>query len=400
MTDTDVAPPRPHGGIPPDLLVILCGVTAALHVGKLPPAIPVLREALGVTLVEAGFLLSLVQVAGMALGLAIGLAAESIGLRRSMLSGLVVLGGASIAGGWAHTAAELLWLRALEGCGFLLAALAGPGLVRRLVPPRRLALRLGLWGSYMPVGMALALLAGPWVMAAANWQGWWWALGGLSLCMAAWLAHAVPADPPRPALRADALALVRLTLASRGPWLVALCFAVYSFQWLAVIGFLPSVYAQAGVGGQIAGLLTAVASLVNTAGNVVAGRLLHRGVAAPRLLYAGYAAMALGACGLFAAIDVGPVWRYAAVLLFSACGGLVPGTLFSLAVRVAPSDRSVATTVGWMQQLLSVGQFCGPPLVAWVAVQAGGWHWTWGVTGSAALIGILLATRIAALTRR
>jgi hypothetical protein len=39
----------------PALLVILAGVVAALHIGKLPPAIPVLRDALGLTLVQAGF---------------------------------------------------------------------------------------------------------------------------------------------------------------------------------------------------------------------------------------------------------------------------------------------------------------------------------------------------------
>ncbi|MBG6075995.1 hypothetical protein [Polaromonas sp. CG_9.11] len=40
--------------------VIAAGVVAALHVGKLPPALPVLRDVLGITLLQAGFLLSLV----------------------------------------------------------------------------------------------------------------------------------------------------------------------------------------------------------------------------------------------------------------------------------------------------------------------------------------------------
>ena len=38
--------------------------------------------------------------------------------------------------------------------------------------------------------------------------------------------------------------------------------------------------------------------------------------------------------------------RYTAVLLFSMVGGLIPGTLFSLAVRLAPGERTVSTTVG------------------------------------------------------
>ena len=47
----------------PDTVAILAGICAAIHVGKLPPALPVLRDAFGMTLVEAGLLLSLVQFA-------------------------------------------------------------------------------------------------------------------------------------------------------------------------------------------------------------------------------------------------------------------------------------------------------------------------------------------------
>jgi MFS family permease len=85
------------------------------------------------------------------------------------------------------------------------------------------------------------------------------------------------------------------------------------------------------------------------------------------------------------------------VVVFSMFGGLVPGTLFALSVRLAPDGQTVATTVGWMQQLSALGQFTGPPLVAWVANRAGDWHWTWAVTGALALAGLLLSTRIAVL---
>ena len=77
--------------IPPALLVILAGVSAALHVGKLPPALPVLQQMLGISLVQSGFLLSMVQLAGMSLGLVVGLTADGLGLRRSMLIGLSLL---------------------------------------------------------------------------------------------------------------------------------------------------------------------------------------------------------------------------------------------------------------------------------------------------------------------
>jgi cyanate permease len=54
--------------------------------------------------------------------------------------------------------------------------------------------------------------------------------------------------------------------------LVAFTFAAYSSQWLAVIGFLPSVYAQLGVSAGMGGVLSACVALANVSGNIMAGR--------------------------------------------------------------------------------------------------------------------------------
>mgnify|MGYP000291181405 CR=1 FL=1 len=77
-------------------VVVAVGVACALHIGKLPVAIPPLQAALGLSLVQAGFLLSLVQLAGMTLGLLVGLAADRLGPRRVMLAGLLLLGAAAL----------------------------------------------------------------------------------------------------------------------------------------------------------------------------------------------------------------------------------------------------------------------------------------------------------------
>ena len=385
-------------GIHPSWVIVFAGVCAALHVGKLPPALPVLQDALGITLVQAGFLLSAVQVASMTLGLAVGLSADSLGLRRSMLAGLALLSVASISGGFVADASGLLFLRALEGLGFLLVVMPAPALIRRTVDASQLSGRMGWWGTYMPTGSALALLLGPWVIAGLNWSVWWWLLGVVAALawVAVWLC--VPdVQPPAPTYNAADDAWPKrlaLTLQSPGPWLVALTFAVYSSQWLAVVGFLPTVYAELGLAAGTAGMLSACVALANVSGNIMSGRLLQRGWPAQRLLSIGFACMALGAFGPYA------VWqgeglptsvRFACVVMFSAVGGLIPGTLFSCALRLAPSEGTVSTTVGYMQQLSALGQFAGPPLVAWVAASEGGWQWTWAVTATLGLAGAVLA---------
>lgn len=398
------AQPRMH----PSWIIVAAGVSAALHVGKLPPAVAVLQQQLGVSLVQAGFLLSTVQVAGMLLGLVVGLGADRWGLRRSLLSGLALMAVASALGAAATDFKALLALRAAEGLGFLLVAMPAPGLIRRCSEPAQLSGRMGWWGTYMPLGSALGLLLGPWVLAWTSWP-WWWLLMALVSAlawMAVWLG--VPADARTPQAAApQAMGWRRRlarTLRSPGPWLVALSFAAYSGQWMAVIGFLPTVYAQAGLGAALAGTLTAVVALANMVGNVASGRLSQAGWDAARALRLGFGCMAL--CALLAYVQwhgqpLAPLWlRFGAVVLFSAAGGLIPGTLFSMAVRLAPDESTVSTTVGFMQQWTSAGQFAGPPLAAAVAMQAGGWQWTWVVTGAMCVAGWWLAGAIGVAAAR
>lgn len=376
-------------------LIVAVGIASALHVGKLPPAIPVLAGELGLTLVQGGFLLSMIQLAGMTAGAVFGQLADRLGPRRVMLIGLVLLALGSLLGAMAPGPAWLLWTRGLEGVGFLMAVLPAPGLLRRTIEnPATLNRALGWWGAYMPIGAALGLLLSTFLYAALGWRLAWGLLGVLALLFALAVRRRVAPDgrgsPDAQGLRRAASG-VGTTLSSPGPWLVALAFGVYSGQWLAVVGFLPTVYAAAGWSAAQAAWASALAAGINLSGNIAAGRLLARGVAPRTLLWLGYGAMAVGAVGTF----VGETAvAYASVLLFSALGGLVPGTLFTLAVRLAPTPQTVSTTVGWVQQLSSLGQFVGPPLVAWLAQRVGGWHWTWVVNVACCTVGAGLAVAL------
>lgn len=387
-----------------DALVIACGVVAAAHVGKLPTALPALRDEFALSLLQSGFVLSLVQAATMVLALSMGLVVDRTGLRKALGGGLLLLALASAAGAIGTSGAALMAWRAAEGLGFLLVTLSAPTLVRQLVRPEQLKVRLGIWGAFMPAGTALALLGGPLVMEVVGWRGWWLLLAAVALLMAVWVMRRLGLrDPPQPAAASGARGMdaLRETLGAAAPWWAAATFAAYSSQWLTVVGFLPSIYTQQGLGGATAGALTAGVAAANVVGNVVAGRLLQRGVWAPVLLIVGFVTMAVCAYGAFAAQAVPSAWaRYAAVITFSAVGGLIPGTLFATAVQVAPSERAVPFVVGWIMQWSAFGQFVGPPAAAWWTQSRGDWSGTWMTTGAAALLGVGLSLGLARYLRR
>lgn len=364
-----------------------------------------------IDLLQAGFLLSMVQLAGMSLGLLIGLSVDGLGLRRSMLAGLLLQMGASTLGVFAQSAVSLLVLRALEGLGFLWVVMPAPGIIRQMVSPMHLSRMLGIWGAYMPAGTAIALLIGPlWITLPGplgGWSGWWLLLSTLSLVAAGFVWRGIPSDGIRASRHAVVLphdvvqperatwqSRLRLTLGSRGPWLVALCFAMYARS-------------VAGCSGLFAQHLRPVRRGCGLGWRDVGGRC--RGQCAWQCCIRSTFAAWLAACPTAAnwLYRDGPGchpllcrnWRWRAT---SCCAALWGCTRFfsrgwadsrypfHASVRLAPSDATVSTTVGFMQQLSAMGQFAGPPMVAMVAQMTGGWGWTWLVTCASSIGGLVL----------
>jgi MFS transporter, CP family, cyanate transporter len=114
---------------------------------------------------QAGFLLSLVQLAGMSLALAVGLSADGFGLKRSMLLGLVILGVASAMGASAESATSLMVWRAVEGFGFLAVTLPRTRAHSKVGQRTSFAKVVGLLGGLHACGYSTDLVSGSFVVA-------------------------------------------------------------------------------------------------------------------------------------------------------------------------------------------------------------------------------------------
>lgn len=96
---------------------------------------------------------------------------DLVGRRRALLAGLVVFGAASLAGGLAQNASELIASRAVQGVGAAILAPIAFTLITLHVPagPAR-ARALGLWGAAAAVGGAVGVLAGGVLTQGAGWR--------------------------------------------------------------------------------------------------------------------------------------------------------------------------------------------------------------------------------------
>lgn len=379
------------------IVLVISGITAALHIWKLPAALPLIQENLGLSLVSAGVLLGIVQVAGMVGGLAVSMLAEVIGERRALLLGLALLSLGSALGALSTGANTLLASRAIEGIGFIVATVVSPGLIRRHTPFRRVNLAVGCWSAYQGTATFVGLIASAYFLQIGTWQMWWWIMAAVTLVPMPLILTLVPKDlAAAPGGSRSAARRISITARSSKVWIAGVVFGSYTIQWMAVVGFLPTIYAERGLTGAHAGVLSAVVGGLNGVGAILTGMLLQRGAPARTLLYTSFGLMALFSTLTFAvewtSVPGGLGWQLACVGLFSLMGAAIPATMTRMAVDLAPEGGSAPAAMGLMQQIFNIGNFTGPMIVAWLATTTGGWSATWWMTCTFAALGIVTAT--------
>lgn len=377
------------------IVIVACGVVAAMHVWKLPGALTFIREDLGMSLVQSGTLLGIVQVGAMVLGLGGSILSERIGLRTTMLVGLSLLALGSLAGAFSQQTWQLMTTRGFEGIGFLLVTLVAPPLIRLSANHGRVSQAMGWWSAFQGMAVFLAVLVSTVLLDGlgwVNWQIWWVIMGVLSTAMIPISLRLVPSDSAHAVDLGLALSKIGHTLKTLMPWIISLIFACYTLQWGAIIGFLPDIVG--GHSGFLVGTATAVVGGANGVGNVIGGQLLKRGVPPRTLVATGMISMIITTVVIFApdwASVPGGVWiQLTAAIVFSGVAALIPASITRIAVDVAPPDGSASAVMGLMIQVYNAANFVGPVVLTSIAAAVGGWHLSWVMTVSAALIGLAL----------
>lgn len=389
-------------------LAVAAGVLGAFQIGKVPVALGSLRVDLGLSLVAAGWVISLFNLAGVFGGAPMGAAVGRFGDRHMAAAGLLVFALAGALGGLALNPATILVSRLLEGLGFLMVQVAAPALIQRYAAPADQRLAFGVWGAYMGTGQAIVMLGAPALLAAPDllgmggWRVLWFANVALLVAFAAilWLATRRPGVQPPVTRRVGLAGLwrdMRDTLLSPGPVAVAVCFGLYAGNYLIVVGFLPTILIEdLGLATGTAAAMTALAVLANACGNVAGGVLLQHGIARWKLLAT--AQLVMGVCGFGIFAEGLPLaLRFALCVVFMGTGGILPASALGAATRLSPAPHLVPTTNGVIVQGAALGQVIGPPFAAAVAAATGGWTWSPVILAAFAAIGLGLAMYIRVL---
>ena len=349
------------------------GLVGGAYVGKVPPALPLLRAEFGLTLVETGYIATVLNVVGGLIGMFAGAFSDRFGHKRVALAGLALMAAGGLVGALAPRYALLLWSRVLEGAGFIMMTVAGVALTARAASSADRPKAMALWSCFLPAGASLAMLGASIALGAFEWRGLWIALSALALACFALIARSVPS-----AASHGTAGLMRLGVESirhSASLLLCLAFAGYVAQWAAFMTWLPTfVVSERGGSALFGALLTALWVGANVPGVLLGGWMMAHGARRSRMIVLASGIQAVAAAGAF--LDVLPDWgRYASCLAFSLFGGLIPAAVFSGVAALARSPQHIGTTNGMVMQAAQLVQFVSPVVVAWIAARLG-----WGAS--------------------
>jgi DHA1 family inner membrane transport protein len=366
------APAIPSSNWPAIWAIFAGGLVAGAYMTKVAPALPGLRDELGLTLVASGFIATTFNVMGMLVGMLAGVLCDRFGHKRLAFLGLFVLAVGGALGAFAWGFASLLFGRFIEGVGFIIFTVSAVALMNAAAAtPGDRAKALGLWSAYMPTGGAIALLVAPWLIAAWGWRGLWLALSVLAFLSALFLLRLVPLSRFG---QVSSMRLVAESLASPGNLAMAALFAFYVAQWTSIMIWLPTfLIDEHRLSAGAAALATALYVLINAPANLAGGWLLARGVPRGALIVAGATVAAACEIGMLSEA-LPPALRYALVLAFSFFAGVIPASVFSGLPVHARTPQHIGTGNGIVMQASQIGQFLGPLALAWIATRYSGWE--------------------------
>jgi MFS family permease len=375
----DFANPNEHSmnaGVtrwPAVFAALFAGVVGACAFGKMSPALPLLKSELGLSLIEAGWLVSAFNALAATGAIVFGLFADRIGSLRFCMTGVILIGASSALGVLVSGAGGLMALRLLEGLGFLAIIVSAPGLIAAATAPERRGIAFGLWSAYMPFGVSWVVATSPPLLDRFGWRGVWLLVAlAAAVCAAMLVAQSrhyagVAAGTRR------SLASVGHSLAQPVPWLLGLAFAMYAIQHVTLMVWLPTYLLETrGIAGAAAAFLTALAVFVNCFGNILGGWLIQRDIPRGLIIAATFVVISLAFVGIFAP-GVPDSLRYALAVFYSFIGGTVPAAALSAGMRYARSPTEIGAIQGLIINVTHLGIFFGLPLVAASVTWGGSW---------------------------
>jgi predicted MFS family arabinose efflux permease len=371
------------------VLIYCCGVLAATSLGKMAPISVQMSAELHISLDQMALVISSTTAVAALVGLPTSYLIGRMAPKWALVGGSVLMAVAGFLGSRTTQFGWLMVTRLVESLGYVAVVVAAPVLIVAMGGGSRRTSALAVWGTFLPVGLALGSFGGGVLSTVVGWRGWLAIDAGVVLLVGLLAGSALGAstgtlDEPLPGSPVIGTVHAGLRRLAR-PLLLAVGLAVVSGTIVAVVSLFPTYLHEVhGVSTAAAGTLTGAVSLVGVIGGFLCGWLLNRGVPARRVFLA-TPLMPVGAAIAF--IWAGPsVVAVLGAVLVALANELVIAAIFASTPQVVAVPSDIRLTNGLLAQVGSAGSLAGPPLAGFAVLTAGGW---WAMAPTALVLCVI-----------
>ncbi len=381
-------------------VLLLFSIAAPLNQFKVPPIMPLLMEAFGLTVSGAGLVMSVYAVTGLILALPAGLIYQKAGPRLTgiVAGGSIVLG--SALGALSSGTGALLASRVVEGVGTSFMAVLAPAIIAQWFTTRQRGTAMGIWAIWVPVGTAAMLILAPALAQAAGWRSVWWLGAAYALVVTLLYLAFVPRGPaprtssPQPdrapagALegRPDQAVTSAQVLRNRNIWLLAGAFAAFNGAAVGLGTYMPTfLTSQHGLPLAQAALISSILTLV-TIFSAPAGGVLSDRIGSRKKPYLVGLAAAIVLLPLAGAVSV--TGLIVLVVLAGLFLGIVPTNIFAAAVEATGDERQGGAAMAIIMVGQNAGMLVGPIIVG-VLAETAGWPAAFASLAAISALGLL-----------
>jgi len=354
------------------VVVYLASVVAPFNQFKIPPIMPYLMQTFQIDLTQAGLLMSIIAAIGLILAIPSGIVVQRLGSRATIMIALGLMAGGAMAGALSRNYAFLLGSRILEGIGMGLIGVAAPATIAMWFPPEKQGIPMGIWATWVPVGLVVIYNLSPAMASSLGWQSLWWIGTGFAVVMMV-ISGLLITHPPAQGhanLRNQAAPNLGQALANRNIWLLALEFACMNLAMVSLGTFYPTFLSEVrGYPLGQAAFVSSIATLLVLFSAPAAGWLSDR-IGSRRLVFS---LPFLGIAALFIFPFRVTGWQIITVMIVQGLlVGAIPTATFAAASEVMrkPEWAGLGLAVVLIGQ--NIGQLLGPILFGEI-VERSGW---------------------------
>ena len=358
-------------------LCLLAAMTLVTHAGKIAGTVPLIQAELGLSLTETGFLVACFSGLAAITGVSFGRYLQRWRLWMLACCGLLLTGLSSLLAGQTSSFEFLLFLRLLEGAGYMMGVTSLPAIMVAAAAARHQTLTMAVWSCFVPASLSLTLLGTAFGIDYFGWRGIWEITAGLCLVVALILFFYFRKSSPPPTIsteQRDAREPVRRIFEKPEILLMGLLFFFYSIMFQPAIAYLPSLFLENGDFGLRAGTVaTALCLSCNVLGNLTVVPLLRRGFSLRQLLIFS-TSLNMISCALIFVTALDAEWRLLAAIGFLGLSGIMPGTIWVRVGMLAANRRQGQLFSSFIFQSAGLGQVLGPILFTWAVDMTGKWE--------------------------